>query len=126
MEIHSTTSTVAQAPAQPHRSNAPPVETAATVAKPAAAPAELATAVQQPTPVPSLEQLAQAVKKINKVLQTQSQNLEFTIDSDSKRTIIKVVDQGTKEVLRQIPTEETLEIAKAIDQTMGLLIRQKA
>jgi flagellar protein FlaG len=100
---------------------------AAAPAKPAAAPVELATAVPQPGTIPNLAQLAQAVKSINKTLQEQAQGLEFTVDSDSNRTIVKVVDEQTKEVLRQIPSEEVLQIAKALDLAQqGLLIRQKA
>ncbi|HEX7633662.1 MAG TPA: flagellar protein FlaG, partial [Noviherbaspirillum sp.] len=45
---------------------------------------------------------------------------------DTDRPVVKVVDQQTKTVIRQIPTEETLEIAKALDRVQGLLIRQKA
>lgn len=101
----------------------------AVVAKPAA-PAvavDAAAAVQQPGTVPNLSELANAVKNINKALQERSQDLEFTVDSDSDRTIVKVIDQNTKEILRQIPSEEALEISKAIDQALqGLLIRQKA
>lgn len=100
---------------------------AATVVKPTASPVEMVAAVQQPAPVPNLAQLAQAVKSINKAFQEQYQDLEFSIDADSNRTIIKVVDQKTKEVLRQIPSEEVLEISKALDRLQqGLLIRQKA
>ncbi|HYD79814.1 MAG TPA: flagellar protein FlaG [Paucimonas sp.] len=102
-------------------------EAAAFVARPAAAPTETEAAVQQPAPVPSLAQLNQAVARINKGLQEQAQDLEFTVDTDENRTIVKVVDQQTKEVLRQIPSEEALEIAKALDSAQqGLLIRQKA
>ncbi len=95
--------------------------------KTAVASVETAAAVPQPGAIPSLAQLAQAVKSINKSFAEQSQDLEFSIDSDSNRTIIKVVDQKTKEVLRQIPGEEVLQIAKALDMAQqGLLIKQKA
>ncbi|KRB93365.1 hypothetical protein ASE07_13280 [Noviherbaspirillum sp. Root189] len=59
-------------------------------------------------------------------MQTQSANLEFSVDEDSNRTIVKVIDQQTQEVLRQIPSEEALKISKALNQVSGLLIRQKA
>lgn len=95
-------------------------------AKPAVPSEEADSTVQQPGAIPNLTQVNQAVKNINKALEDLSQNLEFTVDSDSNRTIVKVVDQSTKEVLRQIPSEEALEIAKALDQAQGLLIRQKA
>jgi flagellar protein FlaG len=91
-----------------------------------ATPADIPDPVRQPGTVPNMEQVAQAVKNINKSMQALSQGVEFTIDEDSQRTIIKVVDQQTKEVLRQMPTEEALEIAKALDRAQGLLIKQQA
>ena len=90
----------------------------------AAAPVQTAAAVQQPASVPSMEQLTEAVKHINKNLPTQG--VEFAIDSDTERTVVKVIDQGTKEVLRQIPSEEVLSIAKALDKLQGLLIKHEA
>ena len=101
---------------------------AATPTKPVVAPVEVpANAVQQPGSVAGLAELTLAVKNINKSLQDRSQDLEFSVDNDNNRTIVKVIDQNTKEILRQIPSEEALEIAKSIDQALqGLLIRQKA
>lgn len=89
-------------------------------------PATTAEAVSQSATVPSSSEVAQAVKAANKALQQQNLGLEFTVDEDSERTIVRVVDQETSEVIRQIPSEEMLEIAKALDQQLGLLIRQKA
>jgi flagellar protein FlaG len=85
-----------------------------------------AAAVQQPDAATHLAQVAQAVKEINKSMESLSQGLEFSVDNDTKETIVKVVDQQTKEVIRQMPTKEALEIAKALDQLQGLLIKQKA
>ena len=71
--------------------------------------------------------LDQAVDKLNKSPQASAQGLEFSIDPDSKRTVVKLVDQNTKEVLRQIPSKEALAIADALDTTSkGLLIQQTA
>ncbi|WP_343733354.1 flagellar protein FlaG [Duganella sp.] len=109
-----------------------PVGSDAAVAQGAArAPAtavETAAAVKAPAAAPSLEQVNEAVSQLNKSVQAKSQGLEFSIDSDSKRTVVKVVDQTTKEVLRQIPTPEALEIAKALEakSSTGLLIQQTA
>jgi flagellar protein FlaG len=77
-------------------------------------------------PPPSREQVAAAVKHINASMPAAAQSLEFSIDEDSKETIVKIVDQNTKEVVRQIPSVEALAIAKSLDKMMGLLINQKA
>ena len=93
-----------------------------------AAAVDTVNAVKGAAAVPSQEQLEQAVSKLNKSAQAQSQGLEFSIDNDTKRTVVKVVDQSTKEVLRQIPSPEALEIAKSLESSdnKGLLIKQTA
>ncbi|WP_332856532.1 flagellar protein FlaG [Duganella sp. S19_KUP01_CR8] len=94
-----------------------------------ATPVETASAVKGPANVPTLDQVHQAVSQLNKSAQAKSQGLEFSVDSDTKRTVVKVVDQTTKEVLRQIPSPEALEIAKSLESnsgTSGLLIQQTA
>lgn len=72
------------------------------------------------------EQVTKAVENINRIIQVASQNLEFSVDHDAHQVIVKVVDQQTKQVLRQIPTEEVIEIAKSLDKLQGLLIKQTA
>ena len=110
----------------PSADRAPPATVLPLSAPPPATAVETTAAVQQPVSLPSMEQVKEAVQKINKTMASLSNNLEFSIDEDSDRTIIKVVDQETKEVIRQVPTKETLEIAKALDKVQGLLIKQQA
>jgi flagellar protein FlaG len=75
---------------------------------------------------PTQEQVEQAVSDLNNAPQAKAQGLEFSIDKDSQRTVVKVVDQSTKEVLRQIPSVEALEIAKSLDSSKSLLLKQTA
>lgn len=92
-----------------------------------AAAVETIDAVKAKEAVPSKKDVEEAVAKLNKSVQERAQGLEFSIDDDSKRTIVKVIDQRTKEVLRQIPTPEALQIAKSIDARQGgLLVNQEA
>lgn len=95
-------------------------------AREAATPVQTVNAVRQAADIPSAHQVNDAIKQINDTLKKLSQNLEFSLDEDTDRPVVKVVDQQTKTVIRQIPTEEALEIAKALDRVQGLLIRQKA
>jgi flagellar protein FlaG len=80
------------------------------------------------TPEPSGSQVAQAVQKINASPAVQSQGIEFSIDSTSHRIVVKVVDQSTNQVIRQIPSKEALAIADSLDESpsSGLLIKQQA
>jgi flagellar protein FlaG len=125
MTIDTLGSATAARPVERH-----PTETAALPAagRPPAIAVDTVDAVKGAAPVPTLEQVSQAVSKLNKSPQAQSQGLEFSIDNDSKRTIVKVVDQTTKEVLRQIPSPEALEIAKSLEagENKGFLIKQTA
>lgn len=67
-----------------------------------------------------------AIKTANRFLDALSQNLQFSIDKDTDKTVVKLVDVNTKEVIRQIPSKEMLDLAKALDKLQGLLIKEKA
>jgi flagellar protein FlaG len=70
-------------------------------------------------------QVETALQSINQAMEKLAPNLEFAFDKESNRTIVKVVDQETQEIIRQMPSKEALEIAKALDKLQGLLIQQK-
>lgn len=71
--------------------------------------------------------LEDAVKKLNDTVKLFSNSsLQFSIDQDTNTPVVKVIDTATKDVIRQIPSEEALAIAKAIDQFKGMLIKEQA
>lgn len=82
-------------------------------------------AVQPMELVPSPGEIEFAVKNINMALQKLSQNIVFSVDAESNRTIVKVIDRQTHEIIRQMPSAEALEISKALDRVQGLLLKQK-
>lgn len=102
-----------------------PPQTHAAQVEPAVSSDAAPQATQQS---PSQAQLQSAVDSINKSLKQQNSNLEFSIDSDTKKTVIKVVEATTGDVIRQFPSEEVLAISRAIDQMqqLGVLLRQQA
>jgi len=71
-------------------------------------------------------ELEAAIKKLNDFIAPALQSIEFSIDHESDRMVVKVVDTATKKVLRQLPNEEALKIAKSLDRMQGLVIRQTA
>jgi len=75
---------------------------------------------------PDSAQLKNAVDQINKTIQSLANNLQFSMEKIQGMQVVKVVDNETQQVIRQIPTEEMLDIAKRLDELQGLLIRQKA
>ena len=70
--------------------------------------------------------MAHAVKQIQDVVKPSAQNLQISIDEDVNMTVVKVVDGESKKVIRQIPSEEVIEIAKALDKLQGLFVKQQA
>lgn len=70
--------------------------------------------------------LEQAVAALNKFLKPIASSIEFSIDQDSGRTLVKVIDTDTNDVLRQFPSKEALAISESLDRFQGLLIREKA
>ena len=84
------------------------------------------TAEPQQKPASSLEQVQQAMKQVAEAVQAKASNLVFSIDKDTGTTVVKVVDAETQTVIRQIPSEEMIDIAKAIEKLQGLLVQQKA
>jgi flagellar protein FlaG len=88
--------------------------------------APLAKAEAAERAAPGKESLQQALGSINEVLKDRAPGLEFTFDKDDAQLVVKVVDKDTNEVIRQMPSREALEIAKALDKLQSLLARQTA
>lgn len=97
------------------------------VVSPKTSPSTTVKSSQQPARQPSPEELKSAVKVINQVLRQSNHSLEFSVDNDTKRPIVKLVDTDTGELIRQIPSEETLAISRSIGQfQQGQLLKEKA
>jgi flagellar protein FlaG len=85
--------------------------------------AHLSAGGENPPP-PKTVQVKQEMEKETTLLAGSS--LEFSVDNDTNRIVVKVVDNETRELVRQIPMEEMLALAKAMNQLQGLLLRTKA
>lgn len=70
--------------------------------------------------------LEEAIKKINAFISPTSSSVQFSVDQDSNRTVVKVVDMETKKVIRQFPDEDVLAMSKALDKLQGLMVKQTA
>jgi flagellar protein FlaG len=65
-----------------------------------------------------------AAQQLNDFMKHYSIELNFSIDSDSKEIVVKVLNKQTGELIRQIPSEEALKLAKAMDTLQGLIIQK--
>jgi len=45
----------------------------------------------------------------------QGRELQFTLDRDTKRPVLKIVDRQTGEVVAQVPPEHVLKLARQIE-----------
>jgi flagellar protein FlaG len=110
----------------------------------ATAPQVTATQVTEKA-VPAA-QLQNAVHNANLAMQASNRDLTFSVDTDTKQTVVKLMDSKTGDVIGQFPTHQMLEISKAIGlmqeqlqqatlskapvqstpSTQGLLIKQQA
>ncbi|KOP52964.1 flagellar protein FlaG [Pseudomonas coronafaciens pv. porri] len=67
-----------------------------------------------------------AAEDIQKFFHTVKRNLEFSIDEDSGKVIVKVIASDSGEVVRQIPNAEILKLADSLSDANSLLFRAKA
>lgn len=72
------------------------------------------------------EQLDKAVKRLSDFIQQVKRELEFSVDEQSGRTIITVINADTDEVIRQIPPEEVLSLAHNLDSGDVSFLEAKA
>ncbi len=73
-----------------------------------------------PRPAPRPVDLSRVVEGLNRFLESSQRNLNFRVDEASGRTVITVVNPETNEIVRQIPPEELLTLARTLREA-GLL-----
>jgi flagellar protein FlaG len=78
-----------------------------------------------PAPVDRAE-LQKAVLHAQEAVREKASNLQFVLDDETGKTIVKVVDSQTNQVIRQIPSEEMLAISRNVARIQGLLLKHKA
>jgi len=66
-----------------------------------------------------------AIHSINRFLTENQRGLEFRVDQATGRTVITVIDPVTGQVVRQIPPQEVLNIARDL-RGAGVLLKASA
>ncbi len=64
-------------------------------------------------------ELQQAVAQLNEYVQQSQRDLFFSVDDSSGRTVVRVVNSETEEVIRQIPNEDVLRISRNIQDQLS-------
>ena len=66
------------------------------------------------------------VDELNHMVQNSRRSLKFSVDDRSGEVIVRVVDAETDEIVRQIPAEEALKLARRFDDSLGTLVQAEA
>jgi flagellar protein FlaG len=70
------------------------------------------------------EQLSEMVDSLNGYAQAVHRQLKFSVDEDNGKVIVKVVDSETKDVIREIPSEEIRNMQKQLGELSNKLFQK--
>jgi flagellar protein FlaG len=99
---------------------------------PASSPAPLSVAPSprpshiNETTAPSREAVDQAARHIEDFVKSVGRSLSFSVDASTGHQVLRVVDPNSGQVIRQLPADETLRIARSIDYFQNVLVHQRA
>lgn len=74
---------------------------------------------------PTPRQIQDAISKANSKLKSNRTRCEFSYHEETKRVSIKIMDQETQEVIKEIPPEEALEMVERMWELAGLLVDER-
>jgi flagellar protein FlaG len=66
-----------------------------------------------------LDSTKELAAKLNKLPQSVRRNLEFSLDQATGQQVIRVLDSETKELVRQIPSDQVLHLIKRVQEMQG-------
>lgn len=88
-------------------------------ASPAPAPAATAAASSQ---VDMRQRMAAVAQQLRDYLASNGRDLEFRVDADTRAMVITVREAASGEVIRQIPSEEALQMRHYLDEWSGTFL----
>lgn len=74
----------------------------------------------------SREQVESAVSTIQEFVQSVRRNVNFSLEDASGRVVVKVTDASSGDIIRQIPSEEALQLAESLEEVRSLLFKAEA
>ena len=85
-----------------------------------------AVAAKSGTAEVSRSQVEDAVASIQEFVQSVKRDLNFAVDDGSGQVIVKVTDPSSGDLIRQIPSEEALQLAENLTEVRSLLFKAEA
>lgn len=71
------------------------------------------------------EQLDKVAQQLQKFVGEMNRGLEFSVDKDSGRDVIKVFDKSTGDLVKQFPSEEVLTLVAKLSEMVGGFVDAK-
>lgn len=76
--------------------------------------------------LPTREAVAKAAADLQQFVQAMGRNLSFSVDETTGYHVVRVVNPTTGELVRQLPSEELLQIARDFERLNNVLVSQRA
>lgn len=73
----------------------------------------------------SKDQLENIIKGMNEFLQPSQTSIKFELHDELKEYYVQIVDERTKEVIREIPPKKLLDMYAAMMEFVGLIVDKK-
>jgi len=71
------------------------------------------------------EQLEKVAQQLQNFVGEMNRGLEFSVDKDSGRDVIKVFDKSTGDLVKQFPSEEVLTLVAKLSEMVGGFVDAK-
>lgn len=78
---------------------------------------------EQPNSSANAKKIKEAVEEMNKKMA--NSEAQFGIHEETNRVTIKIVDKKTKEIIKELPPEKTLDMIAKVWEMAGLLVDEK-
>ncbi|WP_027409294.1 flagellar protein FlaG [Anoxybacteroides tepidamans] len=73
----------------------------------------------------SKDQIENIINSVNQFLQPSQTSLKFELHDQLKEYYVKVIDDRTKEVIREIPPKKLLDMYAAMMEFLGVIVDKK-
>ncbi|MBU2884062.1 flagellar protein FlaG [Psychrosphaera sp. B3R10] len=72
----------------------------------------------------SKEQMTNMAQSLQSFVESLNRSIEFSVDDEANRNVITVKDSLSGDVIRQIPSQEVLDLIKSLGKTTGILFNE--
>ena len=93
--------------------------------KPTPSPTEKVEEVDAPASDKKVD-IQDMLNKLETYVQGVNRELQFMQDVDNGNVVIKVIDASTDELIRQIPSEEMMDLSRRLTEAAGIILKAKA